>query len=587
MKKSKVKNLDDDILENRMLKGDILVEWDPTDSKNDKRANVQIKCGNPNKNPECEEIFEKTQMGKTYSGNCPSCNRFSAGGNTRDKTYLRHTRFLESRYFTILPDEELPHMTYKIKCDECSHICVVKMCNFMRTDRRGNSNCEHCKKNGKSTKRVKPQIEDNQASETQIETKKCVSREEKKENKNEILECLTSNGFTFIKCNTASILARCDSNNHIMFFEKSEVINESILECTGCSLTNSSNDIIKTCTDNGVTLLSSYINEESFIEIECNTCSRVLYRRYSSVQKSVKAGKSVCNHKSKTAAIIEQERLDKFETFKKVLEEAGYTMLSDSDDYIGGETKCLVQCVNNHSPYETCFANFTGKNRPRRCDRCAKERMSMSFKLSLEKAIMYSKYANLELLNKEFKNMKQRCNFRCITCDHVFESTLDTIKNSNGSCPMCYGSAGELRTAAILKDWDNIKIIREKKFKDCRHIGLLKFDLYITYTNREDLKFIIEFDGKQHFEPVKHFGGDYTFSTTRLRDMKKMLYCEKNSIPIFRISYKDIDHIPEVFLYISSIIDKGDIPQFWYSNEEVYQDFVDEYECYKSDLGIY
>lgn len=61
----------------------------------------------------------------------------------------------------------------------------------------------------------------------------------------------------------------------------------------------------------------------------------------------------------------------------------------------------------------------------------------------------------------------------------------------------------------------------------------------------------IEYDGRQHIEPV-NFGGcdDNTavdaFNQTQKHDKIKTEYCKKNNIKLIRISYKDYNDIGKI-----------------------------------------
>ena len=53
----------------------------------------------------------------------------------------------------------------------------------------------------------------------------------------------------------------------------------------------------------------------------------------------------------------------------------------------------------------------------------------------------------------------------------------------------------------------------------------------------------IEFDGIQHFKPIKQFGGIEAFEATKINDKIKSDYCEENFINLVRIKYDEIDDI--------------------------------------------
>jgi len=49
----------------------------------------------------------------------------------------------------------------------------------------------------------------------------------------------------------------------------------------------------------------------------------------------------------------------------------------------------------------------------------------------------------------------------------------------------------------------------------------------------------IEFDGRQHFESVKGFGGDEQLKKTQYNDQIKNDFCEENNIKLIRLRYDE------------------------------------------------
>ena len=47
----------------------------------------------------------------------------------------------------------------------------------------------------------------------------------------------------------------------------------------------------------------------------------------------------------------------------------------------------------------------------------------------------------------------------------------------------------------------------------------------------------IEYQGKQHYEPVEFFGGEEQFLLNQKRDNIKREYCDKNNIPLLELKY--------------------------------------------------
>lgn len=68
------------------------------------------------------------------------------------------------------------------------------------------------------------------------------------------------------------------------------------------------------------------------------------------------------------------------------------------------------------------------------------------------------------------------------------------------------------------------------------------FDFGILDKNNQ-LEYLIEFDGIQHFSENHQFGQnkEITFENTKRRDETKNNYCFANNIPLIRIPYHKLD----------------------------------------------
>jgi hypothetical protein len=57
---------------------------------------------------------------------------------------------------------------------------------------------------------------------------------------------------------------------------------------------------------------------------------------------------------------------------------------------------------------------------------------------------------------------------------------------------------------------------------------------------------LIEFDGRQHYEPIEFFGGEEKYISRKKNDQIKTNYCLKNNISLLRIPYWDYDNIETI-----------------------------------------
>lgn len=128
-----------------------------------------------------------------------------------------------------------------------------------------------------------------------------------------------------------------------------------------------------------------------------------------------------------------------------------------------------------------------------------------------------------------------------ITCPIHGDFNQRPLSHLQGhGCPNCGESKGEKEISKFLNKY-NIIYNRQHKFSDCVNIFELPFDFYLP-----KYRIAIEFDGKQHFEPIEFFGGVETFERLKINDKIKENYCEENYINLIRIKYDQINIIWEI-----------------------------------------
>lgn len=111
-----------------------------------------------------------------------------------------------------------------------------------------------------------------------------------------------------------------------------------------------------------------------------------------------------------------------------------------------------------------------------------------------------------------------------------FKQRPDSHLNGKG-CSRCKISHS-IREIMYILNKNDIKYISEKRFDDCKNTSHLPFDLYI-----EKYNLCIEYDGRHHYMPVEHWGGEYAYKQTKTNDNIKNVYCDKNNINLLRIPY--------------------------------------------------
>jgi hypothetical protein len=155
------------------------------------------------------------------------------------------------------------------------------------------------------------------------------------------------------------------------------------------------------------------------------------------------------------------------------------------------------------------------------------------------------------------KNGQRLWKARCF-CGKYFEVLPTHIANNHvHSCGCNSGSSGERIVEDILKSL-NVKYQKQYTFSDCIDKQRLKFDFAIIKNGKVDC--LIEYDGKQHFEPIKYFGGLEEYQDRVHKDNIKNEYCKKNNIPLYRFAYAESRN--DIENKIINIVNRNDCGTF-------------------------
>lgn len=122
--------------------------------------------------------------------------------------------------------------------------------------------------------------------------------------------------------------------------------------------------------------------------------------------------------------------------------------------------------------------------------------------------------------------VKWKCQCSCGITTSVLASNL--LSGNTQSCGQCgNNSHGNQKIATLLTE-HNIPFVREYRFEDCCDKKPLPFDFFV------DNSYLIEFDGRQHFEEDNFF---FNPNTTKQHDKIKNEWCKTHQIPLIRIPY--------------------------------------------------
>lgn len=123
------------------------------------------------------------------------------------------------------------------------------------------------------------------------------------------------------------------------------------------------------------------------------------------------------------------------------------------------------------------------------------------------------------------------------------------------SCGCMEMPRGELWIREFL-DKNGIPYRNQKTFEKLTGVGgkLLSYDFSFVINGKE---FLVEYQGEQHYRPVKWFGGNDRFEVQKEHDKRKYEYAKLHGIPLLAVpytvnTYEDIEKELQCFIQFSS-----------------------------------
>jgi len=209
--------------------------------------------------------------------------------------------------------------------------------------------------------------------------------------------------------------------------------------------------------------------------------------------------------------------------------------------YLNSKTKVDIIC-KKHGMFQQTPDNHINKKTG--CPKCKTEYNSKNKKLNSKifKNKCIKIHGNKYDYSKSiYLNTKTKVDIICKK-HGMFQQTPNNHITKKQGCPKCKNSKGELYIEIFLTK-HNIIYETQKIFKNClseknKH---LKFDFYLS-----DYNICIEYDGEQHFKPIKYWGGLKKYKSVIYNDYIKNIFCENNNIELLRIYYFDFDNIENI-----------------------------------------
>lgn len=198
---------------------------------------------------------------------------------------------------------------------------------------------------------------------------------------------------------------------------------------------------------------------------------------------------------------------------------------------------CACSCGNTKDTYTTLLRS----KRVQSCGCLEKEKWKETQeKVHKVKDLTGQHFGKLTVIkqanDKNYKKVMWECYCDCgNSCIIPSDSLLNKGTQSCG----CLKSKGEEIIAKMLRE-NNVSFEQQKTFESCRFPdtnALARFDFYV-----ED-KYIIEYDGVQHFEYTGGWNTEHHLKITQEHDSYKNQWCKDNNIPIIRIPYSKLNYL--------------------------------------------
>lgn len=262
---------------------------------------------------------------------------------------------------------------------------------------------------------------------------------------------------------------------------------------------------------------SNYINTKTKIEIVCPIHGSFWQEPENHMQGS---GCPECGKES----IIKKLSSNTEEFIKKAKLVHGDKYDYSKVNYINNEEKIEIICPVHGSFWQKPANHLNGFG----CAKCAG-----NVKYTTEEFIERARkvHGNKYNYNKvEYINTKTPV---IIICSKHGEFQQTPLHHLNGEgCSKCQLKSQTKLYEKLKESFPNEEILFEINKETVVWLKNQRFDIYFPKYN-----IAIEYNGKQHYVPVEHFGGQLAFEDTLRRDKLKQQKCKENNCTLFEVKY--------------------------------------------------
>lgn len=281
-----------------------------------------------------------------------------------------------------------------------------------------------------------------------------------------------------------------------------------------------------------IILLDKYINSKTSLQCYCKKHKL----KFTSKAQTVLSGTYICPECKKEKVSEKQMKSNK--EFINQLKNLNICVLP-LEDYKGSNVKIAFKCLKCGYIREAIPSNVIAHNGG--CPKCAGQSIKSLTDFIIQANIVH----NNKYLYSKAKYLGRHNKTTIICPIHGdFEQEIGSHLSGCG-CSKCNQSKGEQQVQKILESL-NISFSNQFKIKNNQYFAnkYIAVDFQFKYNEQE---YFIEYNGKQHYEPIEYFGGEERFKKQVERDNDLRQYCKDNNIRLLEIKYtEDLDNMESI-----------------------------------------
>ena len=295
------------------------------------------------------------------------------------------------------------------------------------------------------------------------------------------------------------------------------------------------------------------LGSNEYVKYECDYCGKKLetqYNYYNNTRNKEVINKDCCSDciplKMKEISLLTNgKNTSRSLDFNVIKEEyIKHNLILLDEVIINTKTPIKFICEKHQDRGEQTISYDKLKISKFGCKYCALESRKNKRKSNFEDVKKLYKYHNYNLLEYEYINTHHLMRYVCKEHPNIIQTLSYHDLKLGCGCEFCNMPRGELVIYNIFKN-SKIKFKRQYTFDNCKNINKLRFDFGV-FDNNKNILFMVEFHGKQHYEPIKYFGGEEKFKIQQKLDNIKEQYCKDNDIPLLIIPYWNFNNIEEI-----------------------------------------